>query len=69
MFAPAIVAAIADEAPRVRLHFTPKPDKDTAPQQSGRHDLANHFGQLLMSMEQFQTEIGEHTGFRSTMAS
>ncbi|KAA1183953.1 LysR family transcriptional regulator [Rhizobium tropici] len=39
LFAPAIIAVVAKEAPRVRLHFAPKPDKDTAPLRQGTIDL------------------------------
>ncbi|MBN9055326.1 MAG: LysR family transcriptional regulator [Rhizobiales bacterium] len=39
LFAPAIIAAAADEAPRVRLHFAPKPVKDTTPLRQGIIDL------------------------------
>jgi DNA-binding transcriptional LysR family regulator len=39
LFAPAIIAAIADEAPHVRLHFALKPDKDTVPLRQGTIDL------------------------------
>ncbi|NDW07525.1 LysR family transcriptional regulator [Jiella pacifica] len=39
LFAPAIIAAVTDAAPRVRLHFAPKPDKDAAPLRAGTIDL------------------------------
>jgi len=39
LFAPAIVAAIAAEAPRVRLRFAPKPDKVATPFRDGTIDL------------------------------
>lgn len=39
LFAPALVAAITAAAPRVRLRFAPKPDKDAAPLRQGAIDL------------------------------
>lgn len=39
LFAPTIIAGIAKEAPRVRFHFAPKPDKDTVPLRQGTIDL------------------------------
>lgn len=38
-FGPALIARAAAEAPGVRLRFTTKPDKDTAPLRDGRADL------------------------------
>lgn len=38
-FAARLVAAVAEEAPRVRLRFAPKPDKDVQPLREGRVDL------------------------------
>lgn len=38
-FGAALFAAIAGEAPGVRLHFLQKPDKDSAPLRDGRVDL------------------------------
>lgn len=38
-FAPAIIAAVAEVAPHVRLRFAPKPDKDPAPLRQGAIDL------------------------------
>lgn len=38
-FGPALIARVASEAPRVRLHFVPKPDKDSAPLRQGAVDL------------------------------
>lgn len=38
-FGPALLARIAREAPGVRLHFLPKPDKDSAPLRDGSVDL------------------------------
>ncbi len=39
LFAAALVAAITVAAPRVRLRFAPKPDKEAAPLRDGRIDL------------------------------
>jgi DNA-binding transcriptional LysR family regulator len=39
LFAAALVTALTDAAPRVRLRFAPKPDKDAAPLRDGRIDL------------------------------
>lgn len=39
MFADRIVASIASAAPRARLRFAPKPDKDVAPLRDGEIDL------------------------------
>ncbi len=39
LFAAALVAAITEAAPRVRLRFAPKPDKEAAPLRDGRIDL------------------------------
>lgn len=39
LFAAALVASIAEAAPRVRLRFAPKPDKDAAPLRDGRVEL------------------------------
>ncbi len=39
LFAAALVAAITDAAPHVRLRFAPKPDKEAAPLREGRIDL------------------------------
>lgn len=38
-FGAALVARVAAEAPGVRLHFLPKPDKDSAPLRDGSVDL------------------------------
>src|SRR3954470_18493687 len=38
-FAARLVAAAAREAPKLRLHFAPKPDKNTAPLREGLIDL------------------------------
>lgn len=38
-FGPALVARVAREAPKVRLTFLQKPDKDSAPLREGRVDL------------------------------
>ncbi|MDO8800472.1 LysR family transcriptional regulator [Phenylobacterium sp.] len=38
-FGGALLAAIAEDAPGVRLHFVQKPDKDSAPLRDGRVDL------------------------------
>lgn len=38
-FGAALLAAIAEEAPGVRLHFLHKPDKDSTPLRDGRVDL------------------------------
>lgn len=38
-FAARVVAAVAAAAPRLRLHFVPKPDKDATPLREGRIDL------------------------------
>ncbi|BCR04476.1 transcriptional regulator [Desulfuromonas versatilis] len=38
-FGPALLARVAAEAPGVRLHFLPKPDKDSAPLRDGSVDL------------------------------
>jgi DNA-binding transcriptional LysR family regulator len=39
LFAPALLAAVAEAAPRVRLRFTPKPVKDARPLREGSVDL------------------------------
>lgn len=39
LFAAALVTAIAEAAPHVRLRFAPKPDKDVAPLREGTIDL------------------------------
>src|ERR1700761_8512761 len=39
LFAPALLAAVAEAAPRVRLRFTPKPVKDARPLREGGVDL------------------------------
>lgn len=39
LFAAALVTAIAEAAPHVRLRFTPKPDKDVTPLREGTIDL------------------------------
>jgi DNA-binding transcriptional LysR family regulator len=39
LFAAALVASITEAAPRVRLRFAPKPDKEAAPLRDGRIDL------------------------------
>jgi DNA-binding transcriptional LysR family regulator len=39
LFAPALIAAIADEAPHVRLRFAPKPDKAAAALRDGGIDM------------------------------
>lgn len=39
LFAAALVASITKAAPRVRLRFAPKPDKEAAPLRDGRVDL------------------------------
>ena len=39
LFAAALIAAITEAAPRVRLRFAPKPDKATAPLREGTIDL------------------------------
>ena len=39
LFAAALVAAITEAAPRVRLRFAPKPDKEATPLRDGRIDL------------------------------
>lgn len=39
VFAAALVAAVTEAAPRVRLRFAPKPDKDAAPLRVGAIDL------------------------------
>jgi DNA-binding transcriptional LysR family regulator len=38
-FGPGLIARVAKEAPRVRLRFVPKPDKDSAPLREGAVDL------------------------------
>lgn len=38
-FGAALIAGIAVQAPRVRLHFMPKPDKDSTPLRDGSVDL------------------------------
>ena len=38
-FGPRLIAALADEAPGVRLDFVPKPDKDSTPLRDGGVDL------------------------------
>jgi DNA-binding transcriptional LysR family regulator len=38
-FGPRLIAALADEAPGVRLGFVPKPDKDSTPLRDGSVDL------------------------------
>jgi DNA-binding transcriptional LysR family regulator len=38
-FAARLVATVAKSAPRLRLHFVPKPDKDATPLREGRIDL------------------------------
>jgi len=38
-FAACLVAAVAKSAPKLRLHFVPKPDKDATPLREGRIDL------------------------------
>lgn len=38
-FGPELIARVGDEAPRVRLRFVPKPDKDAAPLRAGSVDL------------------------------
>jgi DNA-binding transcriptional LysR family regulator len=40
LFASALVAAITEAAPRVRLRFAPKPDKEATPLREGMIDLA-----------------------------
>jgi DNA-binding transcriptional LysR family regulator len=39
LFAAALVASITEAAPRIRLRFAPKPDKEAAPLRDGRIDL------------------------------
>lgn len=39
LFAPALVRAVASAAPRVRLRFAPKPDKDATPLRDGAIDM------------------------------
>lgn len=39
LFAAGLVASITEAAPRVRLRFAPKPDKDATPLRDGRIDL------------------------------
>ncbi len=39
LFAPALVMAVTEAAPHVRLRFAPKPDKDAAPLREGMIDL------------------------------
>jgi DNA-binding transcriptional LysR family regulator len=38
-FGPALIARVGEEAPGVRLHFMPKPDRDNAPLRDGSVDL------------------------------
>ncbi|MDN5932332.1 MAG: LysR family transcriptional regulator, partial [Pseudonocardia sp.] len=38
-FGPALIASVEAQAPRVRLRFVPKPDKDAAPLREGNVDL------------------------------
>lgn len=38
-FGPGLIARVGEQAPRVRLRFVPKPDKDSAPLRDGTVDL------------------------------
>jgi len=54
VFAARLVAAIAAEAPGVRLRFTPKPDKDPRPLREGQIDL--DIGVLDETAPEFKTK-------------
>ena len=61
-FGPRLLARIAGEAPRVRLNFLQKPDKDSAPLREGRVDLETGViepttGPELRSQALFQDQL------------
>jgi len=54
-FAAPLVAAISEAAPRVRLRFAPKPEKDAGPLREGRIDL--EIGVLGASAPEVRTQL------------
>lgn len=61
LFAAPLVAAVARTAPRVRLRFAPKPDKDARPLREGQIDL--EIGVLGASAPEVRTQFLFHDSF------